>query len=280
MKRGPRFAALLLGTAVTACAQVTLLNSLTAYYGFDGTAVDGSGNGYNLTLSGGIGFATGLSGQALNPGGNANYYAARTVDDSAFDFGTADFTVQIWVNYVATTNEQVLVEKFTGQTGPGWTLTKLTGNQLAFALDVSNTPIISSPVLSISISSWHQAIIRRTGNNLELFFDGASVAFQAISGATTATTSDPLLVGRRDAADGRGFSTNGSLDELAIWSRSLSNAEITALYNGGTGVALSSIPEPANFVFVVSLGIIAVAVLRRRHQPTVTHTRGSETRRT
>ena len=264
MKRAWRFVAALFGTAGIACAQVTLLTNLTAYYPFDGTVTDGSGNGYDLTLSSGTGFATSFIGQALNPGGNVNHYATRTVNDSALNFGTADFTVQIWVNYNGTSGEQVLVEKFTGQTGPGWTLTKLSSNAIAIATDAGAVPILSSSALSISLGAWHQFVARRNGTSLDLFFDGASVAFSTISAATSAATSDPLLVGRRDAADGRGFSTNGSLDELAIWSRALSNPEITALFNSGTGLALSSIPEPAHYATAVGLAAVAVALRRRR----------------
>lgn len=264
MKRAVRFFAVLVGTAVAACAQVTLLNNLTAYYAFNGTATDGSGSGYDLTLASGTGFATGLFGQALNPAGNVSHYAARLGDDNALDFGTADFTVQIWVNYNATTNEQVLVEKFTGATGPGWSLTKLSNNAIGFVTDNGASPTLQSSGLSISLGTWHQVVARRTGTNLELFFDGASVAFNTISGSTSGATSDPLLVGRRDSADGRGFSTDGSLDELAIWSRALSNAEITTLFNSGTGLAISAIPEPASYAAAFGLFSLFVAARQTR----------------
>lgn len=255
-----------LATAAMAGAQVSLLNNLTAYYAFDGTPDDGSGHGYALTLSGGATYATGLMGQALDPAGNVNHYAARSTNDGAFNFGTSNFTVQVWVNYSSTAGEQVLVEKFTGQTGPGWSLTKLSNNAIGFVTDNGASPTLQSSGLTITTGGWHQVIARRDGNSLELFFDGVSVAFSTISGATSASTVDPLLVGRRDAADGRGFSTSGSLDELAIWSRPLDNGELASLYNGGAGFALSSIPEPSTSAAWLAGGAAAIVIGRRRRR--------------
>ena len=76
--------------------------SLTAYYPFDGNGNDASGNGYNLT-HGGVGFASGLFGQALNPNGSDAQYAASA---TPADFGSKDFTVSIWVNFNSSSGEQ------------------------------------------------------------------------------------------------------------------------------------------------------------------------------
>ncbi|MSU65957.1 MAG: hypothetical protein EXS38_07635 [Opitutus sp.] len=42
----------------------------------------------------------------------------------------------------------------------------------------------------------------------------------------------------------------------------LSNAEIAALYNGGSGLAIAAIPEPA--AYAVSLSLIALLFAARR----------------
>ena len=71
-------------------------------------------------------------------------------------------------------------------------------------------------------------------------FDGQVVA-TAMSTDAIVAASDPLLIGRRDAADGRDFSVNGRLDEAAIWNVALSDTQIATLWNGGIGT-------PANLV--------------------------------
>jgi hypothetical protein len=73
-------------------------------------------------------------------------------------------------------------------------------------------------------------------------------------------TSFPLIVGRRNAADGRDFSADGRLDEVAIWNRALSNQEIALLNNGGAG---RKIPEPTALV-LGGIAVVALALGRRR----------------
>src|SRR5262249_19266643 len=72
---------------------------LQAYYAFDGNGLDSSGNGRDLTLVGNPTFVPGKFGQALFFDGTGNQYAIRPVIDPVFNFGSSDFTVQVWVNY-------------------------------------------------------------------------------------------------------------------------------------------------------------------------------------
>ena len=44
-----------------------------------------------------------------------------------------------------------------------------------------------------------------------------------------------MLVGARDAGDGRDFTVNGLIDNVAIWNRALSTSEITYSWNNGLG---------------------------------------------
>ena len=210
---------------------------LIGYWPFDGNGTDQSGNSRNLTLVGSPPFVTGLFGQAVSLDGTGNMYAQRPVDDSVFDFAGRDFTVSVWVKFNTTTNEQVLIEKFAGQSGPGWTLTKLNTEQLQF----STPPLIvmTSNAITISTGVWHNFIIRRLANDFRLYFDSKLILQQTASG-TIVNTIEPLLIGRRDFADGRIFGVNGLIDEAAIWSRSLCDNEITLIWNNGKGTAANS----------------------------------------
>ncbi len=221
----------------TPLAPGSLPSQLEAYYSFDlQNGDDTSGNGLNATLFGDVGFEPGLIGHALAPNGNNEHYAARTVSDPTLNFGNGDFTLQAWVYYNSTSGEQILLEKFIGATGPGWTFTKLSNNRFAFAHDVGAVPVVQSTVQAISLNTWHHLLIRRTSGTYELFFNNGLIA-TAYSTAGSSSTA-PLLIGRRNAADGRNFSLNGRIDEVAIWSRSLANEEIETLYNGGQGLAI------------------------------------------
>jgi hypothetical protein len=107
-------------------------DGLIGYWTFDGTTVDASGNGNTLALQGGATFGQGLFGQALSLDGQLGSYAAALTNNTAFDFGSDDFTVQIWVDFNTLSGEETLIEKFTGAAGPGWTFTLPNPSDLQF----------------------------------------------------------------------------------------------------------------------------------------------------
>ena len=70
------------------------------------------------------------------------------------------------------------------------------------------------------------------------------------AGSTTTSTpvpntSMPLLVGRRNAQDGRNFAVDGRLDDVSIWNRALSDTEVATVYSGGQGYDLAQITSTA-----------------------------------
>jgi uncharacterized delta-60 repeat protein len=218
---------------------LSLTDNLIGYWPLDGSGADVSAGARNLTLYGKAGFAAGLFGQALDLHNNGKQYARRPTDDAVFDFGSTDFTVQVWVNFNGdpSTREQTLFEKFSGATGPGWTVTKLAGNQFQFYSNPSG--VITSTARSVAGGVWHQVLARRSGTQFDLFLDGVRIA-TGTDPDPVADTSMPLLLGKRNDQDGRNFAVDGRLDEAAIWGRALSNAEVAALYNGGAGAPVNA----------------------------------------
>jgi len=236
--------------------QAQLALGLEGYYRFDGSGTDSSAMGRNLDLQGGVGFAGGLLGQALDLQHNDAQSASRPVNDTAFDWPSANFTVQLWANFYSLGHEQVLLEKFSGGGGPGWTLYLTGDSRMAFY--ANGTQYHSGP-LSVTSGAWHHFLAREEGGTLSLYFDGGYVTGGSLGVITPST--NPLLVGKRNDGDTRDFPADARLDELALWSRSLSNTEIGILYNGGAG---TPIPEPAGYAAMFALGLIGFTILRRR----------------
>lgn len=223
-------------TSITLNAQ----SDLIGYWPFDGNGDDLSGNNLNLTLFGSPGFETGKFDQAIALDGTGNMYAQRPIDDEILDLNINDFTISIWVKYNSLEGEQVLIEKFSGSGGPGWTLTKVVwwGQQMHFYAEPAFW-MVSDP-LQITTNVWHNVVTCREGTVIKVYFNGALVTSGSGYGPIP-DTYDPLLVGRRDYADGRVFGVNGMLDDIAIWSRCLTDNEISQLWNGGNGIPANTI---------------------------------------
>lgn len=211
-----------------------------AAWTFEGSGADITGHGHDLGLCGGATFAGGgLFGQALSLDGVQGSYAREVANSSAFDFGSSDFTVQLWVNFDNLTNgrEETLIEDFSGQAGPGWTLT-LPPDLFGFysAASGATPPAINFSVpASIPNGVWQQFIVERSGSTFNLFWDGNLVATATGTDPLPASP-NPLLIGARDAADGRNFTVDGRIDNVAIWDHALSPAEVAQIWNNGAGV--------------------------------------------
>ena len=241
-------------------AQAGLTTNLVGYWTFDGDGRDSSGRGYDLELHGsGVLFDTGLFGQGLSLRGDTSKYAARPVDDPIYDFGSNDFTVQVWVNFNNISGEQVLIEKFDGPSNPGWTLSKgYGGNPTAWLFWAQpNSAVLNSSSQTIDTDVWHQVMIRRQGAQFDLFCDGIIVA-QASNSNPVPDTDMPLLIGKRNEHSNQGFAVDGRIDETAIWTRALSNNEVAYLYNGGAGNPI--VPEPCTLIVWSLLGASGVTI--------------------
>ena len=189
-------------------------------------------------MNGDAGYRAGLFGQALSLNGARGSNAVAQANNTAFDFGLDDFTVRLWVrfNTITSGREETLIEKFSLGAGPGWTFTIQNGNNLQFY-----SPIVAfnSGPRPIPNGIWQQFIVTRKGSTFGIYWDGLLVA-NATSLASLPPSPNPLLIGARNSGDGRNFTVDGLIDEVAIWNRALSLAEIAQDWNGGYGIQLSS----------------------------------------
>jgi hypothetical protein len=236
-------------------AQADITAQLEGYWTFENSPTDVSGAARDFTVSN-TSYVPGLIGQSLSLTGSTSSYAVRPIDDNVFDFGSSNFALQVWINWTNTVNEQVVIEKFNNDSGPGWTLTKLGDNRIGFHFTSSNTPTSAAQTLATGL--WHQLLVNRGGNWLDVYLDNSNIIHSDQTGLVVANVSQPLLLGKRNDGDGRGFASNAKFDEVAIWSRALTSGEINSLWNNGNGMP---IPEPATISLLTLAGI---TLLRRR----------------
>ncbi|WP_299159428.1 LamG-like jellyroll fold domain-containing protein [uncultured Eudoraea sp.] len=74
---------------------------------------------------------------------------------------------------------------------------------------------------------WHHLVYVYDGNQSIIYIDGANISTQTFaSGVIDNCTGSPLLIGRGWDA----YEFNGSIDDIAIWNRPLTPAEVTNIY--------------------------------------------------
>jgi hypothetical protein len=211
---------------VQGAGAASLTNGQVAYWKFDentGTTVnDASGNGYTGTFNGTTGsqWTTGEINYGLSFNGSNNYVsaswnnltgnAARTI--SAW-FKTNNTNSANWVSWgTSSTNYLSQIGIYSGGIG-----------YLGYNNDLT---VSAAPYAD---NNWHHLVVTFDGANMVLYIDGTS---KNTGAKTLATGTSGINIGR--AINGTNYYT-GNLDEVGIWNRALSQGEITALYNRGSG---------------------------------------------
>ncbi|TXG77192.1 LamG domain-containing protein [Candidatus Dojkabacteria bacterium] len=204
----------------------TLLTGILAYWKFDessGNATDSSGNSETLTNIGTMTFVSGKINNGIQSASGKNMQ--KTADNIGLSSG-GDYSWSFWVNFSAFTSGYV----FRHRTASGANRDNLvyvsgSGEVRMYA---SGNEITDS---GLSTSTWYHFVVTKTGTTFELFTNTVS------QGTTTQGTSGAALnqISIGGDIDGSTSLLTGVIDEFGVWDRALSSAEISELYNGGSG---------------------------------------------
>jgi len=218
-----------------------LNTNLLAYYKLDetsGTNVEDSVNGYNGTNDGATVNQVGKIERAYNFDGNDKIYNTDTILNSPY------VTVSGWVNADTWGSANDLIGKRNIVSGSYWeirmgaTQTYLVSARTAGDGSVGST---TAPILNEWIMV--TGVFNETG--LYLYFDGVLNNSVINTNALSAGGYGNLTIGYQDEGVGR-YYFNGTIDEVGIWNRTLSQSEITQLYNSGSGLTYG---EVSNIIF-------------------------------
>ena len=200
-------------------------------YHLNGNANDTSGNTQNGTEVGSPTYTTGQIGQAISLDGTTGQYVS--VANSPVVTITGNMSIAAWVNMDLTGDTyQRVVGKSTGSSGAGgYALYIHTDGQPRVAFGGTQTTTAATGL--ITASTWHHVAGTWDGSTARVYVDGVLVD-SLTSGSGPGSSTADLHIGADPAFSGtRDF--KGLLDEVAIWSRTLSASEIKAAYLMGSG---------------------------------------------
>ncbi|HEX6154024.1 MAG TPA: LamG-like jellyroll fold domain-containing protein [Solirubrobacterales bacterium] len=248
-------------SAATYTATYKAEPGLVAAYGFEETsgtaAKDASNFENNGTLNGATSTASGKFGRALSFDGVND--RVDVPDAASLDL-SAGMTLEAWVRPTTNTGWRTAILKERGT------------DNLAYALFASNgarprtenfTGVendATSPT-ALPLNAWSHLASTYDGTTLRLFVNGTQVATEATGGAMP-STANPLRIGG-NAVWGEYFS--GLIDEVRVYNRPLSGAEIGADMNTAIGSGAPPVPDttppsaPGNLKATGALGKVTLS---------------------
>jgi hypothetical protein len=228
-------------TSVSVTVSNPVLLHLGAAYAFDEsggtTAADASGNGNSATVHGGT-WAAGKHGNALTLNGTSNYAEAQ--NSASLDIGGSGLTLAFWLKVTSTSSglDYAVVAK-------PWYGTTMASPTYQYGVEYSNSgnktldfsfgdpngarhgPFRMTPATGV----WTHAAFTFDGNAVKGYLDGVQVLSTADSGII-----QPRGNSLRVGVDGQYKQFfKGSLDDLRIYGRALTQAEIQSLMQAAVG---------------------------------------------
>ena len=221
----------------------TLNDGLVAYYPFNGNANDESGNGNNGTVNGATLTSDrfGNSEKAYSFDGITNYISIPHSES----INCSNVTISTWFNaqdFVGEANQNTLVSK---REYSGW------GNSYEIGLGKDPNTCFSNPNCenaiytgyttnnlnyinvfssnsSLQTNNWYHFVYIHDNNYVSIFLNGVRVFLGQSPGSLPTNNTLPVWLGARPGGGGRHF-FNGKLDDICIYNRALTEAEITYL---------------------------------------------------
>jgi chitodextrinase len=222
-----------LGGSTRALASDTV--GLVAAYNFDegsgATLTDQSGNGNNGTLANGPTWTTGRYGGALSFGGTN---ASVSIGDlNALD-GLVAVTYSAWIRTTATDERHVVNKSAcTGTTNDGPAelgVNFFTAGKANFVIyKTGGGPNYYSVTSAVKVNDgvWHHIAGTYDGSALHLYVDGIDSGSTPAPNITLTSTARGVEIGSCASS----YFWNGSIDDLRLYSRALTQAEVQADMN-------------------------------------------------
>lgn len=214
---------------------MALIDGIQAYYKFDNNGDDETGN-YDIVL--GSNFVAGKINEAYDPSGSEGYDMGFGWDD--IDDGSGNFSVSFWVKRTANNSGNQVIMRNYGAVSPNATQAGIqfpANNKIALQTDSTTTTDPTDLVLNTyTFYTWTY-----DGTTHKVYRDGNSTPVISDVSAFNPAAENVHLFENTASGDRLGVA---DIDEIGIWNKVLSTAEITELYNSGTGLSYPFVTAP------------------------------------
>lgn len=226
------------------------------------TATDDSGSGNTGTLINSPQWIAGESGSALNFVNGGKAYVSASGAESLSNLYAHGMTVAAWIRPRSAGGGSAgrIIDKDNNNAGWFFSMNAATGVKLAIdTFTVSSPSRVSTTGIKLNVwqhvaATWDGSV---TGSNIHIYINGVLADGTAVngSGVAEADAVTPFAIGNRSVDVARSF--DGGIDEVRVYSGTLTAAEIQALANG---TSPPPPPPPDTQAPTVPTGLKATAV--------------------
>nr|WP_319392768.1 LamG-like jellyroll fold domain-containing protein [uncultured Desulfobacter sp.] len=216
-------------------------DGLVVYYPFNGNANDESGNGNHGTVCGASLTLDRFSipNNAFSFDGINDYI--EIIDNDRLRLSNTDFTISVWLYETernSSYNDALLVKRGYGQEN-GWFvglhgMSASVAGTVHYQVSSGVDPNVHS-ISQVSLNDWHHVVATYdiATQKVKLYIDSELDRTQANIPSPNANTDTNLTIGSNSSIGAYFF--HGSIDDIRIYNRSLSEEEILELYNEPAG---------------------------------------------
>ncbi|OGV08464.1 MAG: hypothetical protein A2499_04710 [Stygiobacter sp. RIFOXYC12_FULL_38_8] len=206
----------------------------------DNNAIDISGLNNHGTLQGGANYAAGKVDQAFNIANTADYITVQ--DNPSLNFGIDNFSIDAWIKTTNSSGALFIVYKAVLTNLPnlsslGYILSVRQGGYLS--LHMGNGAVFSNfynNTVQIADGKWHfvaATVDRKNVAGGKLYVDGNLIlTFDPTIVANSITNTSSLLISKLDFGSVTPY--ENQVDEVELFNRALTSAEIASIYNAGS----------------------------------------------
>lgn len=225
---------------------MALIDGLVGLWHQNNTWSDSSGKNNNGTATGAIfdGVNQKLGSHAGSFDGIDDYVDVGT--NASLDVQGAEFSVMAWVRVP----ETGLIDKpifsnasqADGFRGFALVINRRFGVSPNANIDLQKRGVIDQNIaFTFNANTWYHIVVTQhysggSPSEVKFYADGAYLGNYTNTTAYYASTGDPKHIGKNISGDGGLW--KGLIDELAVWNRAITAAEVTELYNSGTGIEM------------------------------------------
>jgi hypothetical protein len=218
----------------------TLKDGLVAYYPFDGNTFDKSGNRNDGTVRGGNGLVEDRFGKANSAWSfNGINRCIEVANGGSFNFNN-NMSVSLWVKAASQTGWIRLLDKgylYTAVPSGGWTLIQnLDINKYGFTYVNTLQVVFGTNSFQFPSGEWTHVVASKQDRTVSIYVNGALRFAQTFANAMINSTGNmPLMIGCQNYGNTNPATNlqmwfSGQMDEIFIYNRPLTAAEVMKLY--------------------------------------------------